>query len=621
MSIELQGLVKRYGDHTVVDNLSLEIADGEFFVLLGSSGSGKTTVLHMIAGLTPVDEGRIRLHGRDVTWLPPQERRVGLVFQHYALFEHMTVFENVEFGLRVRRVPTEERERRCADILELVGLTGLEKRMPRQLSGGQQQRVALARALVTRPDVLLLDEPLGALDAKIRAELRRSLKAIQRELGVTTILVTHDQTEAFELADRLGVMSFGRLIEVGEPQALYERPETEFAASFLGTANLMVGQRTTSGVQIGHLTLGIDSESASVRPGQRVQVLFRPEHVVIATEPEQLGCSPLGEALVEQCTFAGSGERVRLRLAAPPGVRPIEPPLDFGRASVSVEAWRDLAACRQLPVQPGDRVWLGVKRVHALPHRGMRIGVLADAGPGAESAERLAREIARLAQAQLLSLRLSEGAALGPRGAAVVPRRGPGVARPSSEAALELEGQCSESVEGHGCDLVIAGAAGNQAVDLAERLLMPGSHHVMIVPAAAAAPRRALVCVAAGEPGKTDVLFAGRLLRHLGAEATVLYVQQEAEPAEARARAERFLAASVRTLATAGVPATDRVRSGPVAQAIATEVASGPYDLVVVGAPLPAADGRIALGSVVGHLLRAAQCPVLIVRSAPSEVG
>src|SRR5512134_2025712 len=241
MSILLEQLTKRYEGHPVVNNVSLEVSDGEFFVLLGSSGSGKTTILSLIAGLTVADHGRVLLHGRDVTYLPPQQRRVGFVFQNYALFQYMTVGDNVEFGLSIRKVPAAERRRRRDELLELVGLAGLGNRMPRQLSGGQQQRVALARALAHNPEVLLLDEPLGALDAKIRVELRRNLKAIQRKLGVATIFVTHDQEEAFDLADRVGVMSFGRLVEVGTPEDLYQRPQTEFVASFLGTANLLVG--------------------------------------------------------------------------------------------------------------------------------------------------------------------------------------------------------------------------------------------------------------------------------------------------------------------------------------------------------------------------------------------
>jgi len=251
VSIVLENVSKRYDQQIVVNNVSLEIKNGEFFVLLGSSGSGKTTILNIIAGLASAEQGRVLLHDRDVTDLPTQKRNVGYVFQNYALFEYMTVAENIEFGLQIRKVPKKERQLKRDELLELVGLVGLGDRMPRQLSGGQQQRVALARALVLEPDVLLLDEPLGALDARIRVELRRSLKAIQRQLGVAAILVTHDQEEAFDLADRIGVMSYGRLIEVGTPQDLYQRPQTEFVASFLGTANILLGHTEADRIQIG----------------------------------------------------------------------------------------------------------------------------------------------------------------------------------------------------------------------------------------------------------------------------------------------------------------------------------------------------------------------------------
>src|SRR5689334_14411653 len=251
MSIMLEQLNKRYEGPPVVNNVTLEVLDGEFFVLLGPSGSGKSTILRMIAGLAGVDQGRVLLRGRDVTRLPPQERGVGFVFQNYALFRHMSVAENVEFGLKIRNVAAAARRRKRDELLELVGLAGLGGRMPRQLSGGQQQRVALARALAHQPEVLLLDEPFGALDAKVRLDLRRTIREIQRELGITTLFVTHDQEEAFELADRLAVLSFGRLLEAGPPDELYLRPETEFVATFLGTANLMVGEATAEGVRLG----------------------------------------------------------------------------------------------------------------------------------------------------------------------------------------------------------------------------------------------------------------------------------------------------------------------------------------------------------------------------------
>ncbi|MEA3327495.1 MAG: ABC transporter ATP-binding protein, partial [Chloroflexota bacterium] len=251
MSIRLENISKYYGLQVVVNNFSLEVKDGEFFVLLGASGSGKTTVLNIIAGLIQPEKGKVLLHDRDVTDLPTQHRNVGFVFQNYALFQHMTVAQNIEFGLQVHKVPQEQRQRRRDELLEMVGLVGLGDRMPSQLSGGQQQRVALARALAPEPDVLLLDEPLGALDAKIRVELRRSLKKIQRRSGVAAILVTHDQEEAFDLGDRIGVMNFGRLIEVGISEELYQYPKTEYVASFLGSANLLLGQIKGQEVHIG----------------------------------------------------------------------------------------------------------------------------------------------------------------------------------------------------------------------------------------------------------------------------------------------------------------------------------------------------------------------------------
>ncbi len=246
MSITLDQVTKQYQGNPVVNDVSLAVAEGEFFVLLGPSGSGKSTLLRAIAGLTEVDHGRITLFGRDVTQVSAREREVGFVFQNYALFRHMTVGENIEFALRVRRKKAAERVRRRKELLELIGLADMDDRLPTQLSGGQQQRVAVARALAHKPKVLLLDEPFGALDAKIREELRRTIRSVQRELGITTILVTHDQEEAFALGDRLGVMNLGRLLEVGRPTELYSRPATRFVATFLGAANLLLAERRAS---------------------------------------------------------------------------------------------------------------------------------------------------------------------------------------------------------------------------------------------------------------------------------------------------------------------------------------------------------------------------------------
>jgi putative spermidine/putrescine transport system ATP-binding protein len=230
------------GEVTAVDGIDLEIADGEFFSMLGPSGSGKTTTLRLIAGFELPTEGRVWLQGEDVTSRPPFERDVNTVFQDYALFPHMTVGENVAYGLVVRKVPRADRERRVAEAMGMVRLTGYERRKPSQLSGGQRQRVALARALVNRPRVLLLDEPLGALDLKLREEMQLELKAIQREVRITFVYVTHDQEEALTMSDRLAVFNRGRIEQVGTPADLYERPSTAFVAGFVGTSNLLRGE-------------------------------------------------------------------------------------------------------------------------------------------------------------------------------------------------------------------------------------------------------------------------------------------------------------------------------------------------------------------------------------------
>jgi putative spermidine/putrescine transport system ATP-binding protein len=241
VAISLTGLRKTFGETTAVADLDLDIRDGEFFSMLGPSGSGKTTVLRLVAGFERPTAGRVLLSGRDVTDEPPFARDVNTVFQDYALFPHMSVRENVEYGLRVKRVPRPERTRRADEALETVRLEGFGNRRPSQLSGGQRQRVALARALVNRPKVLLLDEPLGALDLKLRREMQLELKALQREVGITFVFVTHDQEEALTMSDRIAVFRDGRLQQVATARELYERPATSFVAGFVGTSNLLEG--------------------------------------------------------------------------------------------------------------------------------------------------------------------------------------------------------------------------------------------------------------------------------------------------------------------------------------------------------------------------------------------
>ena len=243
--VRLDGVKKSYGDVVAVDGIELDVAQGEFFTMLGPSGSGKTTTLRLIAGFESPDEGRVLLQGTDVTAQPPYARDVNTVFQDYALFPHMTVGENVAYGLKIKRVKRPERVKRTAEVLELVRLGGLMARKPSQLSGGQRQRVALARAIVNHPKVLLLDEPLGALDLKLRQDMQIELKRIQREIGITFVYVTHDQEEALTMSDRLAVFNAGRIEQVGSPAEVYEHPQTEFVAGFVGVSNVL--ERSTNG--------------------------------------------------------------------------------------------------------------------------------------------------------------------------------------------------------------------------------------------------------------------------------------------------------------------------------------------------------------------------------------
>jgi spermidine/putrescine transport system ATP-binding protein len=276
-AVSLRDVTKRFGDEVIaVDNMNLDIRDGEFFSLLGPSGCGKTTTLRMIAGLEFPTEGSVQIFGEEMGIRPPNKRPVNTVFQSYALFPHMNVAENVGFGLRMRKVDETEIRRKVAEAIELVHLKGMDQRRPRELSGGQQQRVALARALVNRPKVLLLDEPLGALDLKLRQAMQRELKEIQNSVGITFVYVTHDQAEALTMSDRIGVMSEGRLAQVGTPEQIYRSPVSLFVARFVGEASFLPGEVAEAGVVRlkGGEMVKVDSEFA---PGTTVTVALRPE--------------------------------------------------------------------------------------------------------------------------------------------------------------------------------------------------------------------------------------------------------------------------------------------------------------------------------------------------------
>jgi spermidine/putrescine transport system ATP-binding protein len=307
-SVDLRNVTKRFDDFTAVDDLSLTLGHGEFFTLLGPSGCGKTTTLRMIAGFERPTSGEISIEGEDVAALPPHKRPTNTVFQSYALFPHLNVLDNVAFGMRYQKVPRKERERRAKEALELVELGDYAKRRPHQLSGGQQQRVALARALVLRPSVLLLDEPLGALDAKIRRALRVELKALQEEVGTTFIFVTHDQEEALSMSDRIAVMHEGRVDQVGTPREIYEGPATLFVADFLGVANVMDVEVVTSDGTGCRLRaecdfVGSGAASAVVRP-ERLRVL-----------PHDESGENFIPGMIDRTIYVGSNLQVMVRLA------------------------------------------------------------------------------------------------------------------------------------------------------------------------------------------------------------------------------------------------------------------------------------------------------------------
>jgi spermidine/putrescine transport system ATP-binding protein len=312
--IQLDAVTRRFGELVAVDGISLEIAAGEFFSLLGPSGCGKTTTLRMIAGFEEPDEGRIHLAGEDVTDVSPKRRNVNMVFQDYALFPHMTVADNVGFGLRLKRVGREEMGSRIGEMLQIVRLEGLADRRPGELSGGQRQRVALARALVNRPAALLLDEPLGALDLKLRREMQLELKRIQKSTGTTFVYVTHDQEEALTMSDRIAIMDGGRVQQLADPRSLYERPESAFVADFIGTSNALHVEITRREADLAVMEgdgtrICVDCPSDA---GQSVQITVRPEKIRIGGDDDATRSRVRG--VVTERVYLGSLSQVLVEL-------------------------------------------------------------------------------------------------------------------------------------------------------------------------------------------------------------------------------------------------------------------------------------------------------------------
>ena len=616
MSIVLEQLSKFYAGVAVVDRVSLNIADGELFVLLGTSGSGKSTALRLIAGLSHPDSGRILLRGRDVTSLPPQQRGTGFVFQNYSIFRHMSVAENIEFGLKIRNIPVSRRTQKRDELLELVGMAGLGGRYADQLSGGQQQRVALARALAYEPHVLLLDEPFGALDVKTRSQLRRSLKEVQKKLGVTAILVTHDQDEAFELADHIGVLDRGKLLEVGDPETLYMRPRTFFAATFVGAGTVLVGKAVRDNASFGPLVLPIPAE-VSHEDGAPVQVLFRPEQIALSVEEPQDKTTLIGKGSIIEQNFSGPTRRVRLRLPRLPATRQISPVIPFGEKGMFVDA--------QLPSEIAveeQELWVTLRGWHILEQPQPHLLVFAD-GRASQPALKMARWMGDHMNASITLLSVTnDGEEIESRRSTIrALQEEAGISHADlrvrvGDVAQQVIAEQNERLY----SLVILPPHSKQSllrrtvhIDWGlMKLLSRSEIPVMVVPKERPQLGRVLICTAVGEPGKRDVRVGGRLARRSMGSVTLLYVAGEGE--EPSRLVHSHLERAAATLGTVDVPVNVEIKAAPTpAKGILAASRENDYDLIVIGNHGPQSRSIFGRDDVMMQVLNGADRPVLVV--------
>jgi sulfate transport system ATP-binding protein len=581
MSITLDQITKRYQGAPVVNDVSIDIGDGEFFVLLGPSGSGKSTLLRAIAGLTGVDHGRISLHGRDVTHVAARRRGVGLVFQNYALFRHMTVADNIEFALRVRRMKASLRRERRQELLRLVALEGMDDRLPSQLSGGQQQRVAVARALAHKPEVLLLDEPFGALDAKIREELRRTIREVQRELGITTVLVTHDQEEAFALADRIGIMNLGRLLEMGRPEDLYARPATRFVATFLGAANLVLARHTARGICVGgDPVTALGSTSIPAARDHEVVAVLRPEDIEIAPGRDELRSNFLGLGTVEQQLFVGANERLRVRLNNAADADPVVTSADSNSADALLEVTRTQHDRRNYPVTAGQAVTLGVRRLHVLatPLSSFTACAASEAQALALSEEPLLVQLAGRMKTRVST------------------RVEPALAQESLEAdPAPFTGVAVISTD-------------PRAVNTVQWLLQRGAEAVLLLPPQVPSPARVLIHWVDESARRATLAVSASLLRHVSAEAVYVGILPDDGEANRPVGMRALLDARSEAQAVHGLEIRTELGFGDVAQELTRRLTEAPNQLLILGvADISVLSERFAA------LLSRTESPLLIV--------
>lgn len=372
------GISKRFGKTSVLEHISFDVAEGEVLVLLGASGSGKTTILRIIAGLEMPYTGKVVLHGRDVTDLPARERGVGVIFQSYALFPKMTVEKNIGYGLRIRKRKRKEIRETVKELLQLVQLEEHRKKYPSQLSGGQQQRVAIARTLAYKPEVLLFDEPFGALDTQTRVHLRREIRSLLKKVNVPAIFITHDQEEALELGDRVAVLNVGHIEQIGTPFEIYNEPATEYVATFLGAANVLDAVVRHGYLEIGGAQVPAALDKKMFQPNDCVKVIFRPEDVSLNRgDFVRPGHHRISAAIIEEVNFVGAYERLRLRLERPNGgeCNTDDTPFYLTTQTPERETAKSIIATRPKPeasatrLQVGERVVVGLTAFTVLPHK------------------------------------------------------------------------------------------------------------------------------------------------------------------------------------------------------------------------------------------------------------
>ena len=557
MSITLDQVTKRYQGAPVVNDVSLEVGEGEFYVLLGPSGSGKSTLLRAIAGLTGVDHGRIALHGNDVTHVSARARGVGLVFQNYALFRHMSVGENIEFALRVRRMKASLRRERRKELLRLVALEGMDDRLPTQLSGGQQQRVAVARALAHKPQVLLLDEPFGALDAKIREELRRTIRQVQRELKITTVLVTHDQEEAFAMADRIGVMNLGRLLESGRPNELYARPATRFVATFLGAANLLLAKQTAQGIRFGATPVSARRvEKVDGAREHEVVAVLRPEEVELGPTRDGLRTNYLANGQIDEIVFTGALERLRVRMTGGASEAHLGARTGEGQSNAALlDVTRTQHEQRAFPVVLGQSVAIGVRRIHVLP---TPLSSYTVCGEGQADTDAIARHPFLLELATRMKTRITKRV----------------------EPALA---DCSSAAKGAVSGVAVIGAPVEAATRI-DWLLRHGAAEVLVLPQHVSAPQRVLIHWADDVSRRSTLAVAASLLRHVPAEAVYVGILPEGSGDAQRPLGVRtLLDARSEAQAVHGLEMRTELRFGSAADELRRQLQEAPDQMLILG--------------------------------------